>query len=198
MSLFSDQPFETWFEEVYKENFERLFRYAYSISKDKQVAEDAVADVFTNIWTKPPNHRMIEEIKSYLSVSVKHQVLRLISKDLNRFNYSSYDQALQISQSITPENLLIGRELDDAISSIVKKASPKAQIIYDLAKNKGLSNQEVADEMGLSKRMVENQLYQILKSLKECIASQYDSDKPTKSISKWVGIGVILLSALFL
>ena len=48
----NEQHLKETFEKIYLGNFERLIRYAFSITKDKGIAEDVVADVFTYLWDK--------------------------------------------------------------------------------------------------------------------------------------------------
>jgi uncharacterized protein (DUF1501 family) len=50
--MVNDQYLKETFEKIYEGNFERLIRYAFSITKDKEIAEDVVADVFANLWDK--------------------------------------------------------------------------------------------------------------------------------------------------
>ena len=46
--MVNDQYLKETFEKIYEGNFERLIRYAFSITKDKEIAEDVVADVFAH------------------------------------------------------------------------------------------------------------------------------------------------------
>ena len=116
--------FRKWFEEIYAEKFEQLYRYAFSITKEKGLAEDVVSEVFTNIWNKKPDHTNIKELNSYLMVSVKHLAIRQASRDPQKFTYSTYDETLQISDAIDPENLLLGKELNEIINKIVSDSLP--------------------------------------------------------------------------
>ncbi|MBU2884743.1 sigma-70 family RNA polymerase sigma factor [Gilvimarinus agarilyticus] len=164
--LNSEHHFTKWFEEVYDVHFERLFRYAFSITKNKQLAEDVVSEVFTNIWKNKPDYDSIRELNSYLHVSVKHLAIRQVSKDPQRFSYSTYDETLQISDSIDPESLLLGKELGKIIERILDTLSPHSRLVYDMARTEGKSYQEIADELGITKRTAETHVHQVLKKLK--------------------------------
>ena len=197
-SIDNDSRFKEWFEQIYASNFEQLFRYAFSITKDKGLAEDVVSEVFTNIWDKKPDHTNIKELRSYLSISVKHLAIRLASKDPQKFTYSNYDETLQISDVIDPENLLLGKELKQVIDSVVAEASPKCQIVYELAKVKGLSFQQIADEMGISKRSAESHMHQVIKKLKNELNRHFDEKDNQRYLFKLGAIGSMLVPSAML
>ena len=193
----AERNFSKWFERLYNRYFEQLYRYAYSITKNKQLAEDVVAEVFTNIWKSKPNHQHIAEPAAYLHVSVKHLAIRLASKDPGRFNNSLYSESLQISDAVDPENLMLGKELDELITAILDELPPHCRIVYDLAHNKGYSHQEIANEMGISKRTVETHIYQAIRKLKQGLRSYYNKTGDAyKVLGKFLSLAGIL-NALF-
>lgn len=175
LKISKESDFKSWFEKIYTQHFERLYLYAFSITKQKPVAEDAVAEVFLQIWNKRPHYDDIRDIESYLYVSVKHLAIRLASKDPGKFAYSTYDEALQISDAIDPEKLLIGSELKEVVDEILDKLSPQAGVIYDLVKNKGLSHKQISQELGISEKTVSNQMNLILNKMRAGI-NQYLDD----------------------
>lgn len=173
-----ETDFKKWFESIYEIHFERLFRYAFSITKDKQLAEDVVSEVFLNIWNNKPDYQEIRELGSYLHVSVKHLAIRQASRDPGQFTYSAYDESLQISDTVDPESLLLGKELEGIIGKIIHGLTPHAKIVYELSKVKGYTNQQIADELGLSKRTVESHLFNVLKLMKELLLTHFkESDR---------------------
>lgn len=169
----SDADFRSWFEHMYQEHFERLYRYAFSITKNMAHAEDVVSEVFLNIWNNQPDYQNIQELNSYLHVSVKHLAIRQVSKDPGRFSYSTYDETLQITDSIDPEDLLLGKELKELVNEIISELPPHAQLVYDLSKNRGMNSQEIAEELGIAKRTVESHLYAVLKKMKTTLGRHF-------------------------
>lgn len=195
-NISDSNQFENWFVEMYESNFERLFRYAFSITKNKMLAEDTVSEVFMNIWNNKPDYHSIKELKAYLHVSVKHQAIRLVSKDLGKFSYSDYDESLQISEAVDPENLMIGKELEALIAGVLKQLSPHASLVYELSKNDGLSNQEIATELGVSKRTVENQLYGAIKEIKTALKLHFQGS--SRTFDFFTGAGAVSVVILLL
>ena len=193
-SVNSIQRFTTWFEEAYETHFERLYRYAFSITKQQQLAEDVVAEVFANIWSKKPDHTNIKELSAYLHVSVKHSAIRLVSRDRQRFTYQTYDESLQVSDLVNPENLLLGKELEELMARVVDGLPPHSKLVYELSRGWGYSHQQIADELGISPRTVESHLRGVLKKMREMLhAHLEESDIPYQFLSR-LAIGITLLS----
>lgn len=168
-----DVAFTQWFEMIYDENFERLYRYAYSITKKKDLAEDVVSEVFLNIWNMRPDYNSIRELRSYLHVSVKHLAIRQVSSNPHQYSHSVYDETIQISDVVDPESLLLAKELEELIASVVNGLSDQCRLVYDLSKIKGLGHQEIAEELGISKRTVEAHIYQVFKLIKAALREHF-------------------------
>lgn len=200
LSLNKEDQFKSWFEQIYAQHFERLYLYAFSITKHKHLAEDVVSEVFLNIWNNQPNHDDISDVKSYLYVSVKHLAIRLASKDPGKFTYSTYDEALQISDAIDPEKLLINSELKVVIDKVLKRLNPQSGIIYDLVKNKGLTHKEIAGELGITEKTVSNQMNLILNKIRAGITNYLDDSGQYDTlmrISRLVSLLIISTTSLY-
>jgi len=194
-----DESFTSWFEEIYELKFEQLYRYAFSITKDKQMAEDVVSEVFTNIWSKKPHYEEIKELNAYLHVSVKHLAIRMKSKDPHNFSHSNYDEMLQISDAINPENLLLGNELKEILDKSIEGLTFHAQLVYDMSRNKGYSNKKISEELGISTRTVEKHIQNVLKKIKLNLLDHFkDSNTKHFYISKIINIGFLLISVWYM
>ena len=166
------------FVNIYEENFERLIRYAFSITKEKGLAEDVVSQVFTNLWDKRERLHKIKEFRLYLNTSVRNQAIKMMTKN-SKLNLSKisdeFTDQVAVVDIIDPESLLIGKELAKIISKVVDELPTQAGKVYNLSKN-GKSNGQIAQEFGISKRTVENHLYKVLKTLKEALKKYFEAE----------------------
>jgi RNA polymerase sigma-70 factor (ECF subfamily) len=175
--MVNDQYLKETFEKIYEGNFERLIRYAFSITKDKEIAEDVVADVFANLWDKRDQLNNIKELRYYLNASIRNQAIRTIKKNTKLSLLATKNESsdhLTSSDNIDPENLLMGKELGNMIASVINSLPPQAGKIYNLSKN-GKSNQQIALDLEISKRTVENHLYSVFKKFKEELKKYYET-----------------------
>ena len=175
--MVNNQYLKETFEKIYEGNFERLIRYAFSITKDKEIAEDVVADVFANLWDKRDQLNNIKELRFYLNASIRNQAIRTIKKNTKLQLLATKNESsdhLTYSDNIDPENLLMGKELGNMIASVINSLPPQAGKIYNLSKN-GKSNQQIAFDLEISKRTVENHLYSVFKKFKEELKKYYET-----------------------
>ena len=164
--------FDKWFTRVYEDKYERLFRYAYSITKNKQHAEESVSEVFLNIWQNG-NHKNIKELDAYLFISVKHAAIRQNSQNPEHFNSDVYNESNDIATEVNPEHILLGSELEKLLEELTKELPPHMSLTFDLIKNKGYSKVEVSKELGISVRTVEAHLYTAMKKLKDQLEDHF-------------------------
>ncbi len=175
--MVNDQYLKETFEKIYEGNFERLIRYAFSITKNKEIAEDVVADVFANLWNKRDQLNNINELRYYLNASIRNQAIKTIKKNTRLTFLATKNESsdhLTFSDNIDPENLLMGKELGNMIASVIDSLPPQAGKIYKLSKN-GKSNQQIALDLEISKRTVENHLYSVFKKFKEELKKYYNT-----------------------
>jgi DNA-directed RNA polymerase specialized sigma24 family protein len=107
--VFSDEYFiKTCFIKSPKEGFELLFRkyytnlcnhairYVYS----KEIAEDIVAEVFTNFWNNKIHENITTSFRAYLYISVKNRANNYIKLELNRnTNFDNYTIEIQTNNT---------------------------------------------------------------------------------------------------
>ena len=67
-----DDLFKLNFEEAYIRNFEKLYKYAKTITLSEDTAKDVVSEVFLNLWNIESGFAEIRELDSYLFISTKN------------------------------------------------------------------------------------------------------------------------------
>lgn len=80
----------------------------------------------------------------------KYTVFNYITtKKVSRF--TSEDNVPEISDEYTPYDKLIAKDLQLLIDMVVNEMPPKRKMIYKLSRIKGLSNEQIAEKLGIQK-----------------------------------------------
>ncbi len=151
------------FDEIYHRYSSCLFQFAFNILKDKDECSDAIQDVFVWLWENRKKVRM-ESLGAYLFAAVKYKLARVITGSKRRSAILAASPVI-MNEPVTDDSLEI-KELKAAISDFIMTLPPKARQIFHLSRNEYRSNKEIAAQLGISEKTVENQLTISLKKLR--------------------------------
>ncbi|HSF44604.1 MAG TPA: RNA polymerase sigma-70 factor, partial [Chitinophagaceae bacterium] len=146
------------FNILYVRYWEYLYKFAFLILRDKDACKDVVQDVFIWVW----EHRKGLEMhtpKSYLRTAVKYKIANYIRT--GNIRNSFFDEAAQVAHSQTnPGSAEFAelKELKNVIQVTIAHLPVKCQEIYRLSREENLSNREIARQLGISVKTVENQM----------------------------------------
>ena len=168
------------YKELFTSLYTYLFRFAKSLVRSKEPAEEIVSDVFIKVWEKRRELEKIENLKVYLYVSTRNMAYNYLDKQKRNSTDPLEDfQAEFISVYFNPEQLLITADMLARIRKAIDQLPPKCKIIFKLVKEDGLKYKEVAEVLNLSVKTVENQLAIALQKLGNTVS--FDIEKTISS-----------------
>lgn len=159
------------FEALFRDNYSRLSDYAFSILKNKQDAEDAVQDVFIKIWQKKPELLGNEGIKFYLYTATKNTCISFFRK---QSSVSFTDELEKELHQLPAQETIIANPVDYA--ALVKEAlallPPQCQAIFKMSRLAKLTYSQIAAELNLSVKTIENQMGKAIRLMREYARKQ--------------------------
>lgn len=161
---------EKAFELIYKEYFSRLCLLSRKIVGDSVIAEDIVQQLFFTLWNNRAKIIIETTGGGYLARSVYNLSLQHIRQNTIRGRHHTiiYDNSYA-SDSYFDQQLDIASD-DEKIERLRKAMQllpEQCRTILTLSRFNNERSTEIAEELNLSVRTVENQLYIALKKLKE-------------------------------
>jgi RNA polymerase sigma-70 factor (family 1) len=156
---------ELAYKELYLRYWRRLYRSAVSKTNSKEVAEDIVQSVFTDLWDRRESHQ-INSIAAYLETAVKYQIINYIKSAISKRTQSAGFGELQKAEEHSADLPLLMQELNTAIDKAISQLPQKTQTIFRLSRFEKQSNKEISRMMDLSEKAVEYHITQSLKSLR--------------------------------
>ncbi len=153
---------------LFKTHYDELCRYAFSILKDQDVAEDTVQQLFIKLWEKRSSIGEIENIRPYLFRSTFNMSLNE-QKRMQRMPKCNENivQNSSIQSSSNTSNLLESNELQNRIDLAMMVLPEKCREVFHLSRNEQLSYKEIAEQMKISPKTVENQVGKALRIMRE-------------------------------
>lgn len=155
--------------------FELLFRFYYPglvtfvahIISDRDEAEEIVQDFFVNVWTARKSIHQSTSLKSYFFVSVKNRAFNYLKKEQIREKTMNQLKEMVEKDMLFHPDLFVESELQHEITKAMEKLPARTREIFMMSRFKGVSNDEIATQLELSKRTVETQISNALKILRE-------------------------------
>ena len=152
------------FNTLYKEYSGRLYRFALGYLKSEEEAEELVQEVFTIIWEKRADLKEELSFKSFLftiafNIIRKHFRTKAYLSEYFKTGISD-DLDMQTSQKITYDSLY------QYITELVNQLPERRKEIFIKSRFEGHSIKEIAEELKISHKTVENQLTDALKFIR--------------------------------
>ncbi|WP_028663731.1 RNA polymerase sigma-70 factor [Runella zeae] len=161
---------ERVFETIFRKHYASLCTYGRSILHDAEEAEEIVQTVFVNIWEKREELEITQSLKSYLFRAVHNHCLNRIKHQKVRNEHQEYATYYQETTYESVSDTVYKNELETQLSLAIEKLPEQCRIIFKLSRFNELRYQEIADQLGLSVKTVENQIGKALKILRTELA----------------------------
>ncbi len=148
--------------------YNKLCSYIFSISKDKQQAEDIVQNVMFKIWKNKERLKINTSIKSYLYKACYHELVDSYKKNKKELNYIERVQKDALDVFIEEDNDFVNNRIR-CVNIEIEKLPPKCKAIFVLNKVQGFKYKEVAEQLGISIKTVEAQMSKAMSRIKEAL-----------------------------
>lgn len=158
---------ETAFEMIFRTYYEPLCNYAYSFLLDRDEAEEIVQAAFIAVWEKKENIIIETSLKSYLYRAIRNSCLNAIKhskikrKHAEEAVFTSDRSHDLVSQSV------ISAELDQKIGDALLALPEQCRLVFKMSRFEELKYAEIADQLNISVKTVENQIGKALKIMRE-------------------------------
>lgn len=144
----------------------KIHRFAFSYLKSEHDAEELVQEVFLKLWDKKAMLDSSLNIRSFIfkiAVNTIYDFIRRknVEKAFHDFTLGNVEYANETWHEVVYNDML------GQIQGLIEKMPSQRQKIFNLSKEQGLTNDEIAESLGLSKRTVENQIYRATAFLKK-------------------------------
>lgn len=154
------------FENYFNRYYTPLGMYVLRFCGDADEAEDIVQETFSTVWERFSSSELPEQIKSYLYRVANNIAIDRLRKKNGKDSFISFEDA-EIAE--VSEEAIDTSERDARLWIAIGKLPYRCRQVFLLAKRDGLSHAEIAEELDISVKTVENQIAKALKTLREVL-----------------------------
>lgn len=155
------------FEIVFRQLYLPLGMYALRIVDDADVAEDIAQEAFLKTWTQLEGGSEITNLRAFLYKCVRNGCLAHLSRVSKQVGEENIPEVGDEEIDTSFRDARIWRAIDDL--------PEKCREVFLMSKRDGFSNEEIANELGISIKTVKNQMTKAFSRLREALS---DGHKP--------------------
>lgn len=157
---------EKAYTEVYEAYHPSLVSCIIRIVKVKQVAEDISNEIFLNLWQNRHNIDAVQSLNAYLSAAARNRGINALKAMARSSAAMNEVQQAFPQKSIDTETHLLSKEYLDFIKKEIANLPPRAKQVFILCREHGLSYDEVAARLGISRNAVKGHMVASMKRLR--------------------------------
>lgn len=161
--MLTNQDLYQVFEKLFKDHYQALANYAFSILRSKEDAEDVVQDVFIKLWRNSPDVIHTPQVKFYLLTAVKNGCISFLRKEAGRRIVQPDSLQLAASEESKDHTIDPAKLVGEAISLLPSQCA----VIFKMSRFGKLTYAQIAQELGISVKTVENQVGKALRIMRE-------------------------------
>lgn len=152
------------YEELFRSNHKNLCRLANRIVNDKAGAEDIVQDIFLKVWNSRDSIQTDRPLDGYLYTATTNAALNYL-ESLNRLN--KFRKEFQPSNTENASQNITSKELQAEFQKALDRLPPKCKVIFALSRFEELRYKQIAEQLNISIKTVENQMGKALEIMRE-------------------------------
>lgn len=154
------------FRQLFDDYHAKVYHYVLRFTRDEDDAEDLAQQVFVKVWENRKKIEPERSLDAYIFTIAHHLACRYLKQ-----------KARTVSRATTPEettapsteDIIYLHELAELTRLKIDQLPEKRQIIFKMHYEEYLSDEEIAEALGLSIHTVRSQLVKASKSIREFI-----------------------------
>ncbi len=177
---------EVAFRKLFDQHKSRIYNYLLKITKSKEIAEEIVLDVFLKLWIGRDLIFEIKNVEAFLQKVALNKALdflRLVARQKKL--QVLIDKEILQGNVIPADYSLLENECADIINKALASFSPQRRLILDLSRNDGMTHDEIAIHLNLSRNTVRNTIADGLKILRKYLTDHH--------YNSWISIVILNL-----
>ena len=151
---------------IFDQQYEPVCRVIFRFVHDPGLTEDLAQEVFVRFWEKRETIKVDSNLPAYLRRMAANEALAHLRKK-TRYQADELPLHLPGHTTAAADEQFQAQELSQRITQAVDSLPPRCRTVFQLSRFEEKTYQEIADELEISIKTVENQMGKALKVLRE-------------------------------
>jgi RNA polymerase sigma-70 factor, ECF subfamily len=160
------------FESLFRSSYASLVRYAKTLIKDNDTAEEIVQDLFYILWKDRSKLVIESSLNGYLYRAVHNKCLHYIQHAKIVERHAGEMLSRETDTQETPSDILNYKELQARIARILERLPERCGKIFCMSRFEGLKYHEIAQKLSVSVKTVEANMGKALKEFRKELTEQ--------------------------
>ncbi|MEM6629430.1 MAG: sigma-70 family RNA polymerase sigma factor [Bacteroidota bacterium] len=161
-------------EQIYQEHVTHLLQYGYRFSSDQVLIEDAIHDLFIDIWRNRKGLSATTAIRPYLLVSLRRRIIKRLQK-IQKFETDQEPQEVHFASEMAIDEIIAARETSEAQAKEIERAfqnlSKRQREALYLKFYEEMSYEEICETMNINYQSARNLVFNAIKTLRKYMVS---------------------------
>lgn len=157
---------------LYERHCRNIYRFIYKYVHSGALADDLTQEVFIRLWDGRQQLKHVQSFKGYLLVSARNHTLNSLKAALRSDKAMGEVLRNFVAQRKAADERLMETDYAAFLQKELSKLPPRSREIFRLCRQEGLTYEEVAQELGISKSAVKNHMVSSMKVLKTSVEQE--------------------------
>lgn len=157
------------FEQVYEMHHEKLYCYILKKTSSNYIAEEVVQLAFIKLWNYKHSLSIDIPIEAQIFRIAKTSLIDLLRKNANQRKLADNYKDLVPFEDENVMSALMKKEMGERISMVIEEMPLIRKKVFKLSREAGLSNKEIAEQLLLTPKNVENHISKAIRQIKKAL-----------------------------